>query len=118
MEKKGGRLLTARADHTWDMCLTTVLRLQAKDIVSILLHSFSFPKVEQLPRNTNNNFMKHLLFLLVAIATVSCAQTQGKELKFPVGNTKPIAGEAVASFAEGCFWHTEIVFQSLEGVRD
>jgi peptide-methionine (S)-S-oxide reductase len=24
----------------------------------------------------------------------------------------------VATFAEGCFWHTEIVFQSLEGVRD
>src|SRR5688500_15000662 len=26
--------------------------------------------------------------------------------------------EAVAYFAEGCFWHTEIVFQSLDGVRD
>ena len=24
----------------------------------------------------------------------------------------------VATFAEGCFWHTEIVFQSLVGVRD
>jgi peptide-methionine (S)-S-oxide reductase len=24
----------------------------------------------------------------------------------------------VATFAEGCFWHTEIVFQSLTGVRD
>ena len=28
------------------------------------------------------------------------------------------ANEAVASFAEGCFWHAEIVFQSLVGVRD
>lgn len=33
-------------------------------------------------------------------------------------SVKPIPGEAVATFAEGCFWHTEIVFQSLEGVRD
>jgi peptide-methionine (S)-S-oxide reductase len=62
--------------------------------------------------------MKRLLFLAIAIAMVSCAQTQGQQLKFPVGSTKPVAGEAVASFAEGCFWHTEIVFQSLEGVRD
>ena len=26
--------------------------------------------------------------------------------------------EAIADFAEGCFWHAEIVFQSLVGVRD
>lgn len=54
----------------------------------------------------------------------SCAQTQGtskKEegLKIPAGITKKTTGkEAVATFAEGCFWHTEIVFQSLDGVRD
>ena len=24
----------------------------------------------------------------------------------------------MAYFAEGCFWHAEIVFQSLDGVRD
>jgi peptide-methionine (S)-S-oxide reductase len=62
--------------------------------------------------------MKQLFFFLVATAIVSCAQTQGKEIKIPVGSTKPVAGEAMASFAEGCFWHAEIVFQSLEGVRD
>jgi peptide-methionine (S)-S-oxide reductase len=32
--------------------------------------------------------------------------------------TKPAPNEAVAYFAEGCFWHAEIVFQSLVGVRD
>jgi peptide-methionine (S)-S-oxide reductase len=26
--------------------------------------------------------------------------------------------EAVATFAEGCFWHAELVFESLVGVRD
>jgi peptide-methionine (S)-S-oxide reductase len=42
-----------------------------------------------------------------------------EENKIPVGITKKTsANEAVAYFAEGCFWHTEIVFQSLVGVRD
>lgn len=31
---------------------------------------------------------------------------------------KPSPNEAVATFSEGCFWHAEIVFQSLVGVRD
>ncbi len=48
----------------------------------------------------------------------SCAQTQTKNLKIPAGNPKAVANEAVATFAQGCFWHSEIVFQSLAGVRD
>lgn len=68
-------------------------------------------------------------FLLLFLATfllTSCAQTQGTDsktkeqaLKIPQGIKQKSSGkEAVATFAEGCFWHTEIVFQSLEGVRD
>ena len=50
---------------------------------------------------------------------VGCAQTQSNKTKIPEGSkSKPSANEAVATFAEGCFWHTEIVFQSLVGVRD
>lgn len=49
----------------------------------------------------------------------SCAQTQSKNAKIPLGiKQKSAANEAVATFAEGCFWHSEIVFQSLVGVRD
>src|SRR3954463_11151609 len=48
-----------------------------------------------------------------------CAQTQNSKIKISEGNkSNPSANEAVATFAEGCFWHTEIVFQSLVGVRD
>jgi peptide-methionine (S)-S-oxide reductase len=36
----------------------------------------------------------------------------------PPEKASPSKNEAVATFAEGCFWHTEIVFQSLSGVRD
>src|SRR5690349_20606440 len=49
----------------------------------------------------------------------SCAQNANKNFKVPVGSAKKTsANEAIATFAEGCFWHTEIVFQSLGGVRD
>ena len=57
--------------------------------------------------------------LLAVISFTACAQTQSKKLSIPVGiQQKPAASEAVATFAEGCFWHSEIVFQSLAGVRD
>lgn len=64
------------------------------------------------------HFPKRLLFLFVFIFTlVACGQTQ--EVKIPVAEkTKPSPNEAVADFSEGCFWHAEIVFQSLVGVRD
>ncbi|MEO8584244.1 MAG: peptide-methionine (S)-S-oxide reductase MsrA [Flavitalea sp.] len=48
----------------------------------------------------------------------SCVQSQIKNVQFPVGDKSKSANEAVATFAEGCFWHSEIVFQSLQGVRD
>jgi peptide-methionine (S)-S-oxide reductase len=54
--------------------------------------------------------------LFAFMMLVSCAQQQ--TVKIPVGSTKPLAHEAVADFSEGCFWHAEIVFQSLVGVRD
>src|SRR3984893_1370375 len=64
--------------------------------------------------------MKSILFTIISVVTFfSCAQTQSKDLKIPAGIKKNTSTkEAVATFAEGCFWHTEIVFQSLVGVRD
>lgn len=61
--------------------------------------------------------MKRLFFTLSALFTlVACGQTQ---VDIPVGQKGPIPpNEAVADFSEGCFWHAEIVFQSLVGVRD
>ncbi len=71
--------------------------------------------------------MKYFLSIFLPVFLfASCAQTQGSNsdskeeaIKIPVGNKQePSNKEDVATFAEGCFWHTEIVFQSLEGVRD
>ncbi len=57
--------------------------------------------------------------LLFVVAFYSCAQTQNNPVKIPTGVKQKIAGnESVATFGQGCFWHSEIVFQSLVGVRD
>ena len=47
----------------------------------------------------------------------ACGQTQPENIPTKVSD-KPSSNEAVADFSEGCFWHAEIVFQSLAGVRD
>src|SRR6266576_4655950 len=64
--------------------------------------------------------MKAILATIVSIIIFTgCAQPQNSQAKiFPGNKDKPSANESVATFAEGCFWHTEIVFQSLAGVRD
>lgn len=56
------------------------------------------------------------IFSIIIFA--SCAQPQTDPRIFAGSKEKPAGNEAVATFAEGCFWHTEIVFQSLAGVRD
>jgi peptide-methionine (S)-S-oxide reductase len=63
--------------------------------------------------------MKHLLFTFSAIFLLAaCGQTQSA-VNIPIKDPgKPSPNEAIADFSEGCFWHAEIVFQSLAGVRD
>ena len=62
--------------------------------------------------------IKSLSVLIAILMLSSCAQSQNNSAIIKTGSTKPMANEAVATFAEGCFWHSEIVFQSLVGVRD
>jgi peptide-methionine (S)-S-oxide reductase len=64
--------------------------------------------------------MKSIISTIFSIFIFAgCAQPQNTGEKIFAGSKeKPSANEAVATFAEGCFWHTEIVFQSLAGVRD
>jgi len=63
--------------------------------------------------------MKSILTTIFSIAIFAgCARPQTDAKIFPGSKEKAAYNEAVATFAEGCFWHTEIVFQSLAGVRD
>jgi peptide-methionine (S)-S-oxide reductase len=62
--------------------------------------------------------MKRFIFTLSSVFLLAaCGQSQPTNI--PVKDPgKPSPNEAVAYFSEGCFWHAEIVFQSLAGVRD
>jgi peptide-methionine (S)-S-oxide reductase len=60
-----------------------------------------------------------VLIAVMACSLLSCAQVKTAPITIPVGSTTGKSPhEQVATFAEGCFWHAEIVFQSLAGVRD
>ncbi len=49
----------------------------------------------------------------------ACSASQQKDNSIPLAVTgTDTSKEKTAYFAEGCFWHTEIVFQSLAGVSD
>ncbi len=61
--------------------------------------------------------MKSILTVITVLLFASSVQSQSLKIPLPE-KQKPSANEAVATFAEGCFWHAEIVFQSLVGVRD
>ncbi len=62
--------------------------------------------------------MKRTLFTFgIVFLLAACGQTQPVNIPTKTSD-KPAPNEAVADFSEGCFWHAEIVFQSLVGVRD
>ena len=61
--------------------------------------------------------MKPFALAVAFSLLTACGQTQPVNIPVKSSDT-PGPNEAVADFAEGCFWHTEIVFQSLVGVRD
>jgi peptide-methionine (S)-S-oxide reductase len=57
--------------------------------------------------------------ILLVFSLLSALTINAQNIKIPLGSTKnPSPNEDVATFGEGCFWHAEIVFQSLVGVRD
>lgn len=64
--------------------------------------------------------MKLILSTFIA-AFLFCSFSYAQNKNFKIhqaASATPMPGEAVATFAEGCFWHAEIIFQSLAGVRD
>jgi peptide-methionine (S)-S-oxide reductase len=63
--------------------------------------------------------MRLFLILLISLCSCEMVQTQNSNPDVIPGEKQKVgAREALATFGEGCFWHSEIVFQSLVGVRD
>src|SRR5438067_1707787 len=55
-----------------------------------------------------------LCFVAVATSLQSCAQNVPKKIK----NTKDLSKYSQATFAQGCFWHSEALFESIKGVEE
>lgn len=67
--------------------------------------------------------MKRLSVLLFSIAMIfslsSCAQKSKTPAETQVApNTKELSKLSQATFAAGCFWHEEALFESVEGVKE
>jgi peptide-methionine (S)-S-oxide reductase len=63
--------------------------------------------------------MKSILATIIcSISLLACAQPQNQPKIATATKAASNVKESVATFAEGCFWHSELVFQSLVGVRD
>jgi len=60
-----------------------------------------------------------LLFSLLLMTTItSCAQKTSKQVIEPHLTAKQLSGYSQATFAAGCFWHEEALFESVKGVRE
>lgn len=73
-------------------------------------------------QNRKRSYQGFLLLLPVLLwlgVAASCAQTDKsdtKKTKMEINTLAAIPGVAVATFGNGCFWCTEAVFETLEGV--
>jgi peptide-methionine (S)-S-oxide reductase len=58
-----------------------------------------------------------LFFVLMIITLTSCAQ-KPKKVSEPKLSEKELSKFSQATFAAGCFWHEEALFQSIKGVKE
>lgn len=57
------------------------------------------------------------IFSLLLVATLSsCAQTPKQPISHP--GSKELSRYSQATFAAGCFWHEEALFESIKGVKE
>src|SRR3954467_778945 len=59
-----------------------------------------------------------LFFLLMLITLTSCAQKSKKQLAEHKLSPKELSKYKQATFAAGCFWHEEALFESIKGVKE
>ncbi|WP_018615620.1 peptide-methionine (S)-S-oxide reductase MsrA [Segetibacter koreensis] len=63
--------------------------------------------------------VSRLLFSVLLIITItSCAQKTRKQIIEPHLTAKQLSGYSQATFAAGCFWHEEALFESIKGVKE
>lgn len=69
----------------------------------------------------NGNLLAILFFLILAISNLGCAQSEKRNQKQPMDNskTKNLADKNLETITlgAGCFWCVETIFQNLKGVE-
>ncbi len=60
-------------------------------------------------------FFRSLGITAIVIFASSCTTHSDAQGVYAVNLTPP-HGKAIAAFAEGCFWHAQIVFEAVKGV--
>ena len=61
--------------------------------------------------------MKLVLYLFSALITVSACAQKKKAVETKLSQ-KELSGYSQATFAAGCFWHEEALFESIKGVKE
>src|SRR5215210_9422909 len=60
-----------------------------------------------------------VMFLIFAAITLSaCSQDNRKKIRERHLNGKELSKYSQATFAAGCFWHEEALFESIKGVKE
>src|ERR1041384_416048 len=63
-----------------------------------------------------NTQFSALVIAVTLILTLSACTVSTKAQKVYSVSLRPPRGKAIAPFAEGCFWHAQIVFEAVKGV--
>lgn len=59
-----------------------------------------------------------LFSMLLMVGITSCAQKPRKQTAEPHLTAKELSKYSQATFAAGCFWHEEALFESIKGVKE
>lgn len=59
-----------------------------------------------------------IMLLSVVLTTVACGQQNKVPLKVAHPAAKDLSKYSQATFAAGCFWHEEALFESIKGVKE
>src|SRR3954469_3138957 len=58
------------------------------------------------------------VFLFSMITFIACAQNSNMKLSNDHLTSAQLKNYSVATFAAGCFWHEEALFESVKGVKE